>query len=200
MQTLRMFGGNQAREVSGYTVVDERDESIGKVDGLWIDPSTDGVEFVGVQGGGSGKVHVVPAAEIQMVENGATLRIQYPANFIRKAPEFSPGDELSEMEKQEINSYFGRTVALQRVSSIEETRPEQAIQSPPLMEGQSRDGELTPPENRLEIERAEQAFFNQEGLVTDTMGEVDAGPELLRSQQEAKARNREDRIKLGSSD
>jgi sporulation protein YlmC with PRC-barrel domain len=200
MQTFKLFKGNQAREVSGYAVVDNRGESIGKVDGLWIDPSTDGVEFVGVQDGGSAKVHVVPAVEIQMAENDATLRIQYPANFIRKAPKFAPGDELSEIQKQEINTYFGRTVALQRVTSIEETRPEQAIQSLPLTEEQSRDSGLTPPEDRLDIERAEQAFFNQEGSVTDTMGEVDAGPELRRSQEEAKARNREDRIKLGLSD
>jgi len=190
MQTFKLFRGNQAREVSGYLVVDDRGESIGKVEGLWIDPSTDGVEFVGVGGEGSTKVHVVPAAEIQMAENGSTLRIQYPANFIKKAPEFSPGVELSELEKEEINSYFGRTIALQRVSSIEEARPEQAIQTP----------NKTPPEDRLDIERTEQAFFNQEGSVTDTLGEVDAGPELRRSQQEAKTRNREDRIKLGLSD
>jgi len=100
MQTFKLFKGNQAREVSGYAVVDNRGESIGKVDGLWIDPSTDGVEFVGVQDGGSAKVHVVPAAEIQMAENDATLRIQYPANFIRKAPKFAPGDELSEIQKR----------------------------------------------------------------------------------------------------
>ena len=199
MQTFKLFRGDQAREVSGYVVVDDSGESIGKVEGLWIDPSTDGVEFVGVQGEGSNKVHVVPAAEIQMAENGSTLRIQYPANFIKKAPDFSPGVELSELEKEEINSYFGRTIALQRLSSIEESRPEQAIQTPTKDE-ESRDGRLTPPANRLDIERAEQAFFNQEGSVTDTIGEVDAGPELRRSQQEAKARNREDRIKLGSSD
>jgi sporulation protein YlmC with PRC-barrel domain len=200
MQTFKLFRGSQAREVSGYVVVDDRGESIGKVEGLWIDPSTDGVEFVGVQGEGSNKVHVVPAAEIQMAENGGTLRIQYPANFIKKAPDFSPGVELSELEKEEINSYFGRTIALQRVSSIEESRPEQAIQTPTKTEEELRHGRSTPPEDRRDIERAEQAFFDQEGSVTDTIGEVDAGPELRRSQQEAKARNCEDRIKLGSSD
>jgi sporulation protein YlmC with PRC-barrel domain len=200
MQTFKLFRGNQGREVSGYAVVDDRGESIGKVDGLWIDPSTNGVEFVGVQVGGSAKVHVVPAAEIQIAENGSTLRIQYPANFIQKAPEFTPGAELSELEKEQINSYFGRTIALSRVSSIEATRPEQAIQAPTKTGQEPKDGKSTPPEDRLDIERAEQALFNQEGFVTDTMREVDAGPELRRSQQEAKARNREDRIKEGLSD
>ena len=200
MQTFKLFRGDRVREVSGYAVVDDRGESIGKVDGLWIDPSTDGVEFVGVQDEGSAKVYVVPAAEIQIAEYDATLRIQHPANFIRKAPKFSPTGELSEIEKQEINTYFGRTVALQRVSSIEETRPEQAVHSLPVTEEQSRDGGSTRAEDRGDIERAEQAFFNQEGSVTDTIGEVDAGPELRRSQQEAKARNLEDRLKLGSPD
>src|ERR1700676_826993 len=140
MQTFKLFKGSQAGEVSGYVVVDDRGESIGKVEGLWIDPSTDGVEFVGVQGEGANKVHVVPVAEIQMAENGGTLRIQYPANFIKKAPDFSPGVELSELEKEEINSYFGRTIALQRVSSIEESRPEQAIQTPTKTEEELRHG------------------------------------------------------------
>jgi hypothetical protein len=200
MQTFKLFRGNQAREVSGYAVVDDKGESIGKVNGLWIDPSTDGVEFVGVQDGGSAKVHVIPAAEIGIAENGSTLRIQRAAHFIKKAPEFSPAVQLSELEKKEINAYFGRTIALQRISSIEATRPEEAIQTPTKTDQESREGRLTPPEDRLDIERAEQAFFNQEGSVTDTMGEVDAGPEIRRSQKEAKVRNREDRMKLGSSD
>ncbi len=85
MQTFKLFRGNQAREVSGYLVVDDRGESIGKVEGLWIDPSTDGIEFVGVRGEGSTKVHVVPAAEIQMAENDATLQDSISGQFYTKS-------------------------------------------------------------------------------------------------------------------
>jgi hypothetical protein len=52
-------------------------------------------------------------------------------------------------------------------------------------------------EDRRHVESSEQAFFNQNGFVTDSMPEVDASKELLRTQKEAK-RNREDRIKSGS--
>jgi hypothetical protein len=57
--------------------------------------------------------------------------------------------------------------------------------------------------NRLtdtNLKRVEQAFFNQEGFVTDALPEVNASEELLRVQNEAKIRNREDRMKNGSLD
>jgi hypothetical protein len=54
--------------------------------------------------------------------------------------------------------------------------------------------------NRQQLEKSEQSFFNQSGFVTDSLPEVDASKELLRVQNEAKARNREDRIKSGSLD
>jgi hypothetical protein len=56
------------------------------------------------------------------------------------------------------------------------------------------------PENRGDLERSEQGFFEQEGFVTDAMPEVDASSELLRTQKEEKTRNRQDRIKSGSLD
>ena len=55
-------------------------------------------------------------------------------------------------------------------------------------------------EDRLNLECSDQAFFNQKGFVTDSMPEVDASQELLRTQKEAKVRNREDQIKRGSLD
>jgi hypothetical protein len=54
--------------------------------------------------------------------------------------------------------------------------------------------------NRQHLEKSDQAFFNQSGFITDSLPEVDASQELLRVQNEAKARNREDRIKSGSLD
>jgi hypothetical protein len=54
--------------------------------------------------------------------------------------------------------------------------------------------------DRQYLEKNDQAFFNQNGFITDSMPEVDSSRELLRVQNEAKARNREDRIKSGSLD
>jgi hypothetical protein len=67
-------------------------------------------------------------------------------------------------------------------------------------ETELHDSSLLSAEDRLHVERSEQAFFDQKGFVTDSMPEVDASKELLRMQKEAKARNREDRIKSDSLD
>jgi hypothetical protein len=85
---------------------------------------------------------------------------------------------------------------LHRHSPIEEVRPEESIRSGrmpgyPGMEAES----LGPAKDRETIERRDQAFFNEKGFVTDSMPEVDASQELLRSQNESKIRNRQTRTK-----
>jgi hypothetical protein len=45
------------------------------------------------------------------------------------------------------------------------------------------------------LKRNEQAFFNQNGLVTDAMPEVNVFRRATTNAEEAKARNQEDRIK-----
>ena len=121
--------------------------------------------------------------------------------FIKKAPTFSPEGELAQVEKEEVNAYFGRITSIRRTSSIEEIRPEEANNSQNAgEESGTPDKSERSVEDRLNLERSEQAFFNQKGFVTDSMPEVDASQELLRTQKEAKVRNREDQIKRGSSD
>jgi sporulation protein YlmC with PRC-barrel domain len=143
-----------ARKLNGCKVVDERGESIGTVDGLWMDSTSKRVELVGVKSNSSsGKVHLVPAGEGQIIDEGYLTKLRYRAELIAKAPSFIPGAGRSE---------------------------------------ESTD--------REDLEKSDQAFFNQKGFVTDSMPEVDASHELLRVQNEAKARNREDRIKSGSID
>jgi hypothetical protein len=180
-----------ARKLVGREVIDESGETVGTVEAFWMDPSTGRVEFVGIKCSWlSGKVHVVPAGDAQVTEHH--LRLRFPGALIKKAPTSSPGAELAQLEKEEINRYYGRFIPLRRVSSIEEIRPEEAIDA-----GTSKEGSM---EDRHHLERSEQAFFNQKGFVTDSMPEVDASPELRRTQKETKARNREDRIKSGSLD
>jgi sporulation protein YlmC with PRC-barrel domain len=180
-----------ARKLVGREVLDESGETVGTVEAFWMDPSTGRVEFLGVKCSWlSGKVHVVPAGDAQVTEHH--LRLRFPGALIKRAPTSSPGAELAQLEKEEINQYYGRFIPLRRVSSIEEIRPEEAIDA-----GTSNEGSM---EDRHHLERSEQAFFNQKGFVTDSMPEVDASQELRRTQKETKARNREDRIKSGSLD
>jgi hypothetical protein len=148
------LGEADARKLDGCKVVDESGGSIGTVDGLWMDSSSRRVEFVGVKSDSlSGKVHLVPAGEAQIIEEGYLIKLCYRAELIANAPSFVSGAGRSE-------------------------------ESP----------------NRQHLEKSDQAFFNQSGFVTNSMPEVDASQELLRVQNEAKARNREDRIKSGSLD
>jgi hypothetical protein len=89
------------------------------------------------------------------------------------------------MEKQGINAYYGHFVPLRRTSAIEVVRPEEAF-SPEAVTAAE-----TAPQDRTAIEREEQAFFNQEGFVTDAMPEANAAEELERTIREAKPREKE---------
>ena len=193
---------DRARKFIGCKVIDETDELVGKVDGLWMDPSTHRVAYLGVKSSWlSRNVHVVPAGNVQITEEGSITMLGYPSAFVKNAPAFDPEVELAQVEKEEINAYFARFTSIRRISSVEEIRPEEAIKS------RTADEETEPhgssprsAEVPHHIESSEQAFFNQAGFVTDSMPEVDASKELLLTQKEAQARNRDDRIKSGSFD
>jgi hypothetical protein len=183
------------RKLSGHKVIDQDDESIGTLDGVWMDPSTHRVAFVGVKTSWfPGKVLVVPAGDVEVSDEGELIKIRYPAAFVRKAPSFFPESELAEVEKEEVNACFGRFLPIRRVSSLKELRPEEAADL------QNSEQQSEAEKDRLDLERGEQTFFDQKGFVTDSMPEVNASQDLLRTQEEAKVRNRENRIKEGSLD
>jgi hypothetical protein len=190
-----------ARKLAGCKVVDESGNSIGTVDGLWMDSTSRRVEFVGIKSDSlSGRVHLVTAGDARIIEKGYLVKLQYPAALIAKAPSFLPGAELAELESEEINRQCGRSMAPQRVHSIDEPRLEEAHAGANLGDEDgvhARPEELT---DRQHLEKNDQAFFNQSGFITDSLPEVDSSRELLRVQNESKARNREDRIKSGSLD
>ena len=201
MQMIDSLDEDEAREFTGCKVIDESGELVGTVDGLWMDPSTHRVAFLGVKSSWlSGNVHVVPARDAQLAEQDNLVRLGYPTAFIKKAPTFSPEGELAQVEKEEVNAYFGRITSLRRTSSIEEIRPEEAINSQNSGEEAGTQDKSERSVERLNLERSDQAFFNQKGFVTDSMPEVDASKELMRTQKDAKVRNREDQIKRGSLD
>ena len=201
MQMIDSLDEDEAREFTGCKVIDESGEPVGTVDGFWMDPSTHRVAFLGVKSSWlSGNVHVVPARDAQLAEQDNLVKLGYPTAFIKKAPTFSPEGELAQVEKEEVNAYFGRITSLRRTSSIEEIRPEEAINSQNSGEEAGTQDKSERSVERLNLERSDQAFFNQKGFVTDSMPEVDASKELLRTQKDAKVRNREDQIKRGSSD
>ncbi len=190
-----------ARKLDGCKVVDESGESIGTVDGLWMDSTSRRVEFVGVKSNSfSRKVHLVTAGDAQIIEEGYLVKLRYPAAVIAKAPSFSPGADLAQLESEEINRQSGRSMAPKRIHSIDELRPEEALAGQNLDSEAAAHSRSKGSTDRQDLEKSDQAFFNQNGFITDAMPEVDSSQELLRSQNEAKARNHEDRVKSGSLD
>jgi hypothetical protein len=184
-----------ALRLTGCKVIDESGEPLGTFTGLWMDSTSHRVEFVGVKSSAfSGQVHVMPAGDAQIIEEGHLRKLCYPAALIKKAPSFSPGASPARIENENANEHSGRSGAPKRVNSIDESRPEESIGRPKPRR------DVDEPTDRRDLESGEQAFFNQKDFITDAMPEADASQELLRSQNEAKIRNREDRIKNGSLD
>jgi hypothetical protein len=129
--------------------------------------------------------HLIPARNVEVAQGHGRVRVQFSAEFLKGAPRYNPKTELSDIEKQGINAYYGHFVPLRRVSAIEQIRPEEAL--PPGAAAVAQTG----PQNRTAIERQEQAFFNQAGFVTDAMPQANAAEELERTLKEAKPRERE---------
>ncbi len=95
---------------------------------IWLDPSTYHVEFAGVRiGWVYPSVHVAPARDIRFDEENGLIRLEHPRDFISKAPHSDPKVELAEVEKEEIDAYYGCFVPLRRTSDIREMRPEDAL-------------------------------------------------------------------------
>jgi hypothetical protein len=186
MKALDSFGEREARGLIGLTIVDEQGERIGSFVGTWVHPSTGRVEFMGLRSSWLFRsTHLIPAGKVQVEQRQALVRIEFRAEFLKQAPRYNPKAELSDVEKQKINAYYGLSVPLRRVAAIEEVRPEEAL---PQDTGPT---DQAAPRDRNAIERQEQAFFNQEGFVTDAMPEANAAEELKRTIKEVKPRERE---------
>jgi PRC-barrel domain len=165
-------------EFVGQPVMDIQDRAAGTLQRFWIDPSTHRVEFVGVKTGPR-RINVVPARAME--QDGDRFEVRAVLEFVRNGPDFPPEAELAEVEKQQVNQYYGYFVPIRRVSSIEDLRPEEKVEA----STQSTDAD------REETEQKEQAFFKQKGFVTDSMREVDASEELKRTAEQAKIREDE---------
>ncbi len=169
-----------ANELMRRPVVDIKGRKAGSLECIWIDPSTHRAEFAGIKtGAGLVHVNVVPARVV--VQDDDRLKVLAVAEFVRRGPTFAPQAELAELEKQQINQYYGHFVPIRRASSIEELRPEEKAE----ISAESQEAD------RGEIEQEEQGFFKQKGFVTDSMPEVDASAELKRTAEQAKIREDE---------
>ena len=163
-------------------VVDSQAQEAGTLECIWIDPSTHRAEFVGIKTGfGLATAHVVPARAVD--EDHGRIKLRHAVEFLQNGPAFAPQAELAEIEKQEINAYYGHFVPIRRTSAIEQLRPEEKVEADRSAAHEEA--------SRGDIEREEQGFFKQKGFVTDSMREVDRSKDLKRTAQETKIREDE---------
>jgi hypothetical protein len=188
MKRFDSLTSGEGRAQTGRKVTGEGGEPVGTLNGVWIDPSTHRIEFVGVKTHGlSGRTHLVPARNAEIDEDAGLIKLLYSASFVKGAPEFNPKCELAAVQKEQLTAYYACFVPIRRMSTIEEIRPEEAIDlaSLPPFGPESK-------KTRAGLEREEQYFFKQEGFITDAMPEVNASDELERTQRDAESRRQED--------
>jgi hypothetical protein len=133
MKPLDSFTEDGARALIGRRAVDADGKEMGALERIWLDPSTYLVEFAAIRIDGlTRSTHIVPARYIRFNEADALIRLDHPCEFVRRSPYINPRVELSEVEKEEIDAYYGCFVPLHRVSDIKEIRPEDALDDPGL--------------------------------------------------------------------
>ncbi len=110
MKSLKNMTGDALEQMIDYKVVDQNGASIGTLHSLWSDPTTGGVEFLGVKTGWLfGHNHVVPAEKAELDEKDSLVRLPYTELFIKEAPSIPADAEISELEEDNIYQYYGLT-------------------------------------------------------------------------------------------
>ncbi len=104
-----MTTGTQAPDqMFGNEVMDAEGNTIGKVDGVWVDDATNELEFVSVKTGKlMGKTHIIPVAHGRVDANAGTITVPYASDQINGAPSFTGDAELSPDDEDRIYSHYG---------------------------------------------------------------------------------------------
>ena len=128
MKPLDSFTEDGVRLFIGRKVADADGKRVGTLRRVWLDPSTYQLEFAGIRTGWPfASTHIVPARDIRLDEESQTVQVEHPRKFVREAPRSNPEAELAEIEKEEIDTYYGYFVPLRRTSNIKAIRPEDAL-------------------------------------------------------------------------
>ena len=131
MKALDLLTENEAHRLIGQKVIDVRGKKVGTLQRIWPDPSTYHPEFAGIRTGWLfPSTHVVPARDIRFDAESELIRLERPSDLVKKALHANPKAELAQVEKEEIDAYYGYFVPLRRISDIREIRPEDALGAP----------------------------------------------------------------------
>lgn len=86
-------------------VVDQAGEKVGPLDKVYLDNATGDPAWISVRAGWfGGRRMLCPLANAEVV--GSQIRVPYPAEMVKGAPEIPPGDHLTEDEEEQLYDYY----------------------------------------------------------------------------------------------
>src|SRR5215208_972485 len=94
-------------QYTGYTVVDQSGEKIGKVDDLFLDEN-DQPEYFGVKMGFLGTSSTLIPADIATTNNEqGFIEVSQPKSTVNDGPAFDDDREITPEYENEVRSYYG---------------------------------------------------------------------------------------------
>jgi len=96
-------------QFAGYTVYDQSNDKIGKVDDLFLDEN-DQPEYFGVKMGFLGTRSTLIPAEIATVdESQKAIIVNQPKSVVKDGPTFNDDNEITPEYEEQVYSYYGLT-------------------------------------------------------------------------------------------
>ncbi|MGH2449466.1 MAG: PRC-barrel domain-containing protein [Chloroflexota bacterium] len=94
-------------QLMNYDLMDNQGNKIGSIDGVWTDPTSGDLSFLGVKTIPLvGKTYVVPASQAQIDSNNHTVTVPYTQDAIKNAPTYDTSKQISPSMMASIESYY----------------------------------------------------------------------------------------------
>lgn len=94
-------------QLMNYDLMDSQGKKVGSIDGVWTDPTSSNVAFVGVKTIPLvGKTYVTPADQAQIDSSNQTVTVPYSEDTIKNAPTCDPNSEITPSAINTIQTYY----------------------------------------------------------------------------------------------
>ena len=131
-------------QYAGYTVYDQSDQKIGKVDDLFLDEN-DQPEYVGVKMGFLGtRSTVIPFGLATVEDERQAIVVSTDKDTAKNGPAFDDDREITPQFEQEVYSYYGlqQTTGTEERGSYSEYSGDSGRVGPGMYEGDTESGEF----------------------------------------------------------
>src|SRR4028118_1031195 len=118
-------------QYAGYTVYDQADEKIGKVDDLFLDEN-DNPEYIGVKMGFLGtRSTLIPFQMATVDEANSSITVSTDKETVQNGPTFDDDREITPEFENEVHGFYGLHQGLQETTGSPEARGAHAAHPPP---------------------------------------------------------------------